>query len=41
MAKELALRINVDLKKLMPILAASYGDLSVLSESYGFLAEKL
>ena len=41
MAKDLALSINVDPKKLIPILAAAYGDLSVLSESYGYLADKL
>ena len=41
MAKDLAISINVDPKKLIPVLAAAYGDLSVLSESYGYLADKL
>ena len=41
MAKDLALAMDIDAKKLIPILAAAHGDLTVLSESYGYLSEKL
>ena len=41
MAKDLAAALELDLKKLLPVLAAAHGDLSVLSESYGYLTDKL
>ena len=41
MAKELALKMNIDVRQILPILAAASGNTAILSEFYGDIADKL
>lgn len=41
MVKELALKINMEPQSLIPILSASQGDLSIMSEYYDEMGDKI